>query len=100
MKKSVLVLALSALMLSPLYAGEGQDQANKGKAQSKSGAVEGASEAKYCPICGPEEEMEELSFSYKHEGKKYHFCSLDCLKAFKKNPQKYIDKGTTNTPHP
>lgn len=39
---------------------------------------------KFCPVCGPEEEMHGLAFSYKHKGKKHSFCSMDCLKAFKR----------------
>ena len=29
-----------------------------------------------------------------YEGKTYYFCSEDCRKAFLKNPQKYLPKGS------
>ncbi|OGX08839.1 MAG: hypothetical protein A2Z88_05395 [Omnitrophica WOR_2 bacterium GWA2_47_8] len=55
--------------------------------------------AKYCLVCGPEEETEGLSVSYKYEGKKYSFCSMDCLKAFKKNPEQYLNAKDFDTGH-
>lgn len=45
----------------------------------------------YCPVCGPEDEGHALTFSFKHNGKKYPFCSMECLKEFKKNPDKYLE---------
>jgi YHS domain-containing protein len=45
---------------------------------------------KYCPVCGPHAEMETLGFMYKHEGTKYRFCSLGCMKAFKGDPNQFL----------
>ncbi len=48
---------------------------------------------KVCPICGPEEKMMgKDDISYEYEGKTYHFCSQDCLKAFKEDPTKFAEK--------
>ncbi len=48
---------------------------------------------KNCPICGPEEKMMgKDDISYEYEGKTYHFCSQDCLKAFKEDPAKFVKK--------
>lgn len=47
---------------------------------------------KFCLVCGPEEEMHGLAFSYKHKGTKYSFCSMDCLKAFKKDPEHFLNE--------
>ncbi|MBP9855149.1 MAG: YHS domain-containing protein [Candidatus Omnitrophica bacterium] len=45
---------------------------------------------KFCPICGPEEAMAgKDDITYEYEGKTYYFCSLGCLDAFKKSPEKY-----------
>ncbi len=81
MKNIIIVLGFAMLLLNPagLRAAEPiQDQAQGDE-----------KEAKFCPVCGPEDEMEGLAFSYKYEGKKYSFCSMDCMKEFKKNPEKY-----------
>lgn len=51
-----------------------------------------AAAADFCPICGPEEEMHGLSFGYRYKGKKYKFCSMECLKAFKADPQKFLSE--------
>lgn len=51
---------------------------------------------KYCIVCGPEEEAEELLIAYKYHGKKYSFCSMECLKTFKKDPERFIkEEGKT-----
>ncbi len=48
---------------------------------------------KICPICGPEEKMMgKDDISYEYEGKTYHFCSQDCLKAFEEDPAKFVKK--------
>lgn len=58
-----------------------------------------AADNKFCPVCGPEEKMEELSISYKFEGKKYAFCSMGCMKEFKKNPQVYLKEDAEYKKH-
>lgn len=85
MKSIFLAIGLIAVTFSPVQAEEAVHQHGEANAEDKGEAKEG-----YCPVCGPEEEMESLSFAYKHEGTKYRFCSLDCMKAFKKNPKKYL----------
>lgn len=46
---------------------------------------------KICPVSGEEiGEGEEYKFEY--EGKIYNFCCKMCVKDFKKDPQKYIEK--------
>jgi YHS domain-containing protein len=42
----------------------------------------------YCPVCGPEED-DELPFLYKYNGKRYRFCSLECMRAFRSDPAAY-----------
>lgn len=87
MKKVIFVLGLMMLISSPpgLFAAE---QTNEAQTEVE--------KSKFCPVCGPEEEMEGLAFSYKYNGKKYSFCSLDCMKEFKKNPEKYLEAEAEN----
>ena len=40
-----------------------------------------------CPISG-DKASKKVSFVY--EGKRYHFCCSNCVKEFKKDPEKYI----------
>lgn len=43
------------------------------------------------PVCTMKIEKEcKISSTYK--GKKYHFCSDDCKKAFEVAPEKYVEK--------
>lgn len=81
MKNVIFALALTLLALNPA----GVFAADVGQKQTE------VKEIKFCPICGPEEETEGLAFSYKYKGKKYSFCSMDCMKEFKKNPEKYLE---------
>ena len=41
----------------------------------------------YDPVCG-KKVNKEIEFAY--EGKKYYFCSEECMKEFIKNPGKYV----------
>ncbi len=102
MKLLILTAALAIFVFNPAYAQhEGHDYSHKhtdGSVHHDEDHEEnGEAAEKYCLVCGPEEKMESLSFSYKHEGKKYHFCSLDCMKVFKKNPEQYMPKVEANT---
>ena len=46
---------------------------------------------KVCPVLGePIDEANKVTYEYK--GKIYNFCCAMCIDAFKKEPQKYIDK--------
>ena len=88
MKSILLAAGLIAFTFSPVLAEETTYQREHGHV----GVQDGAKESQFCPVCGPEEKMESLAFAYKHEGKKYRFCSLDCMKAFKKSPKQFIAK--------
>ena len=44
-----------------------------------------------CPVMGVKIE-EQSKVTYEYEGKIYNFCCHGCVEAFKRNPQKYIDK--------
>ncbi len=42
-----------------------------------------------CPVMGGKAVKD---YSYEYQGKTYYFCCQGCLPAFKKNPEKYIEK--------
>ncbi len=46
---------------------------------------------KICPVSG-ESIDEAKKATYEYEGKIYNFCCPECIDAFKKEPQKYIQK--------
>ena len=46
---------------------------------------------KICPVSG-EKINEKLKATYEYKGKIYNFCCKACVKDFKKDPQKYIEK--------
>jgi len=98
MKSKVVIIGLALLLCSSGYSlAEEKKGSVKGEV-SKTTKVEEKEKTheapKFCPVCGPEDEMEGLSFSYKHEGVKYSFCSMGCLKAFKKNPKQFIEESS------
>ncbi len=94
MKVRVMMFALTMLLISPAGIFAAEPQPVDGQSETMDGTQgQGKEKAKFCPVCGPEEEMEGLAFSYKYEGKKYAFCSMDCMKEFKKNPEKFIKTG-------
>ena len=98
MKSKIIAFGLAFLLLNLGYSLA--EDSTKTKSSGTTTQVEGAddkSTAKYCLVCGPEEETEGLSVSYKYKGKKYSFCSMDCLKAFKKNPEQFIKDGDKST---
>lgn len=45
-----------------------------------------------CPITG--DKVSPKAF-VDYEGKRYHFCCQNCVKKFKKNPEKYLAKMAT-----
>ena len=47
-----------------------------------------------CPLSG---DPVNPAMNYVHEGKRYYFCCVNCVKKFKKNPAKYI--ATMHTGH-
>lgn len=88
MKSRIVILGLALLLLNSGYS---LAEENTQAGSSETTVKEETSDApKFCLICGPEEETEALSVSYKYKGKKYSFCSMVCLKAFKKNPEQYL----------
>lgn len=91
----VVVLGLVLLGASGVYAEEVMPVVDSQVAEAE--AMHEVPE--YCPVCGPHEEMEDLMFQYKHEGKKYSFCSIGCLKAFKENPEKFLEIHGDGDPH-
>jgi YHS domain-containing protein len=46
---------------------------------------------KVCPVMGTKID-EKSKVAYEYKGKIYNFCCLACIKAFKKDPDKYIKK--------
>lgn len=42
------------------------------------------------PVCGMEVDEKSTDFSIEYSGKKYFFCSKNCMLKFKTNPEKYI----------
>lgn len=92
MKKAV-ILGLGLLVASAGYALAADEHKGHNHGASSDKAAAETSEHKFCVVCGPEEKMEDLPFSYKHEEEKYRFCSLDCLKAFKQDPHKFLKDG-------
>lgn len=94
MKSITMILGLVFLLLNSGYSvAEDNPQTTSSEATTKE---ETSDATKFCLICGPEEKTEALSVSYKYKGKKYSFCSMDCLKAFKKNPEQYLEVEGNN----
>ena len=63
---------------------------------SSSGAVDAGNTI--CPVSGDEVSSKA---SYVYQGKEYHFCCPECIKKFKKDPEKYIsemEKGGSQGP--
>lgn len=89
MKSKMIVFGLALLLLNSgfSFAEEGAEA----KSPETTVKEETTDAPKFCLICGPEEKTEALSISYKYKGKKYSFCSMDCLKAFKKDPSKFLN---------
>ena len=71
------------------YGGCDQKNAVAKDSTSGSGAIDAGN--KICPVLGePIDEASKATYEYK--GKIYNFCCAGCIEAFKKEPQKYIDK--------
>ena len=50
---------------------------------------DGETANKFCPVSGDEVNPK---VNYEYQGKTYAFCCKDCLRKFKKNPEKYLNK--------
>ncbi len=42
------------------------------------------------PVCGMTVDPEKTQYVLEHEGSKYYFCREGCMKAFAKNPERFI----------
>ncbi|HVU89653.1 MAG TPA: YHS domain-containing protein [Pirellulales bacterium] len=42
------------------------------------------------PVCGMEVKPENAVAKADYGGKTYHFCSVDCQRQFKDNPEKFV----------
>lgn len=77
------------------YVGIVNKELKKGTSESvdESQQIKSEDMAKVCPVCGPEEGMAgKDDITYEYEGQTYYFCSPDCLKAFKEDPETFIKK--------
>ncbi len=85
---AVLILAGSGLV----FAGRGwcdQETTASDDSSVKSKVIDVSN--KICPVLG-EPINEDNKATYEYQGKIYNFCCTSCVEAFKKDPQKYIDK--------
>ena len=55
----------------------------------------GASMNAFCPVRA---DKASRKVSYEYQGKKYYFCCRDCVKKFKKNPEKYLAQLNSQVP--
>ena len=51
----------------------------------------------FCPVSA---DKASRKVSYEYQGKKYYFCCRDCVKKFKKNPEKYLAQLNSQAPAP
>ena len=51
------------------------------------------------PVCGMTVEPDHAAGMAEHKGKTYYFCSASCLKKFKAEPQRYLDRDATQPAH-
>lgn len=45
------------------------------------------------PVCGMEIDPKAAAGRAEFQGQTYYFCSLDCKKAFDREPEKYVGKS-------
>ena len=58
-------------------------------------AQQKAEETVTCPVSGEVVKKSEAKASYDYKGKTYYFCCNDCKEKFMKDPEKYIQKTTS-----
>jgi len=92
MKSKIMILGLMLVLLSAGYVMAEEKEFVNTEVSENADTEEKEDAVKFCPVCGPEEEMHGLVLGYKYKGKKYTFCSMECLKAFKKNPEQFLDE--------
>ena len=51
------------------------------------------------PVCGMDVDEKKAAGQSEYQGKMYYFCSNGCKKSFDANPEKYIGKQPSSTPH-
>ena len=42
------------------------------------------------PVCNMDVDIENAQYKKDYKGKKYYFCSAECMENFNVNPEKYI----------
>jgi YHS domain-containing protein len=88
-----LIILLGGLGLYPTALWAGKDCC-----QPKAKPVEGTEQVKpyplkVCLVTGKAlADGGAKAYTFKHEGREIKFCCKDCLKTFKQNPAKYIEK--------
>lgn len=86
---AAIVFASTAVFAQHEHGGHEHEMAEEEQAEAIEGPIEAGN--KICPVSG-EEIKEEEAYKFEYEGKVYNFCCSMCVKDFKKDPQKYIDK--------
>ncbi|MHC4469523.1 MAG: hypothetical protein ACYTDY_06740 [Planctomycetota bacterium] len=71
-------------------AGHGAHDEGGAADHGASGETSGGEMNKMCPVMNDEADPEIFTV---HKGKKVHFCCDDCIKDFKKDPEKYFLKA-------
>lgn len=52
------------------------------------------------PVCGMMVDPASAAASYEYKGKTYYFCAVGCMKAFEKDPERYLGQGhSAHDPH-
>lgn len=51
------------------------------------------------PVCGMDVDEKKAAGQSEYQGKTYYFCSTGCKKSFDKEPEKYVGKQPSSTPH-
>jgi YHS domain-containing protein len=50
------------------------------------------------PVCGMEVDERSPAATYEYKGQTYYFCAPGCKAAFEKDPEKYLQGGSTGMP--
>ena len=83
-----LIAVLTAGIGFAVFCGSGKASAHEGHHHEKA-ADEAAHKGEVCPVSG-DKIKQAGKYTYKYKGTVYNFCCVDCLAAFKKNPEKYV----------
>ena len=74
-----------------LFAGAGNVFASEGHGHETVN-VQTPKNGETCPVSG-EKIGKKTGFTYEYKGKVYYLCCADCIKEFKKDPEKYSGKN-------